>query len=149
MSSRPEHPVRTVMSWPIATVVDDATLEEVAETLAGDDIGVVLVLRDGALVGVLSERDLVAHVAARADLAHLRAGDVMATEVVTIEATSTVLEASRAMVEADVRHLPVLDGGLIAGVVSVRDVLPVLASAVGDQEIVVLRSGTHVVLTTT
>ena len=146
MSPRPEHQVRTIMSWPVAIVDHEASLQQAAESLADDGIGALVVLREGALVGVLSERDVVAHVAAGADLTHLTAGEVMSGEVVTTSADATVLEAARAMVEADVRHLPVLDGDLIAGVVSVRDVLPVLAFAAEDQDVVVVPSGARVVV---
>src|SRR3954470_21819516 len=118
MYTRPDTPVAKVMSWPVATIDSEATLEEAAEALAADNIGVLLVLHDGVLAGVVSERDVVAHVASGAVLAHLRVGEVMACDLVTASTDDTVAAAARAMVEADVRHLPVLDDSLVAGVVS-------------------------------
>jgi CBS domain-containing protein len=146
MLPRPEHEVRTIMSWPVATIDHEATLQEVAEALAADVIGAVLVLREGALVGVVSERDVVAHVAAGTSPSHLSAGEVMAGEVVTTKVDATIIEAARTMAEADVRHLPVLQDGLLAGVVSVRDVLPVLAAAADEQDVVLVPSGARVVV---
>jgi len=67
MSPRPERPVSTIMSWPVATIDHDATLEEAAEALAADSIGALVVLRDGDLAGIISERDVVVHLAAGAD----------------------------------------------------------------------------------
>ena len=148
MSPSPHTPVSAIMSWPVATVDHDASLEEAAEALAGDDIGVLLVLRDGDPAGIVSERDIVAHVAARGDLTHLRVGEVMAGDLVTVQSDMSVLAAARAMVDADVRHLPVLQGQLIAGMVSIRDVVPVLLDGVSDDDIVVVPSGTRLVVRT-
>ncbi len=147
MSHRPDHPVARVMSWPVATIDHDASLAQAAEALAADSIGALLVLRDTGLVGILSERDLVAHVAAGSDLSHLTTGEAMAGDLVTVQSDATIAEAARAMVDADVRHLPVMKGNLIAGVVSVRDVVAVLAAAVTDDDVLVVPSGTRLVVT--
>jgi CBS domain-containing protein len=149
MTPSPHGPVSTIMSWPVATIDHDATVEEAAEALATDDLGALLVLRDGDPAGILSERDVVAHVAAGSDLSHLHVGEVMAGDLVTVQAEQSVLEAARAMAEAGVRHLPVLQGRLIAGMLSIRDLLPVLADAIGDEDIVVVPSGTRVVVRST
>jgi CBS domain-containing protein len=144
----PYDPVSRVMSWPVATIDHDATLEEAAEALAADNIGVLLVLRDGALVGIVSERDVVVHVAAGADLSHLRVGEVMAGDLVTAPPDASIAAAAQTMAEADVRHLPVLDGQLIAGLVSIRDLVPVLAAGVGESDVVVVPSGTRIIVRT-
>jgi CBS domain-containing protein len=142
----PYDPLSRLMSWPVATIDSDATLEEAAEALAADNIGVLLVLRDGHLAGIVSERDVVVHVAAGTDLTHLTVGEVMAGDIVTISRDASIAAAAQAMVDADVRHLPVLDGQLLAGVVSIRDVVPVLADAVVDSDILVVPSGTRIVV---
>jgi CBS domain-containing protein len=142
----PYDPVARVMSWPVATIDSEATLEEAAEALAADNIGVLLVLRDGALVGIVSERDVVIHVAAGADLAHLTVAEVMAGDLVTTLPQAAIATAALTMAEADVRHLPVLDGQLIAGLVSMRDLVPVLANGVGDCDVVVVPSGTRIIV---
>jgi CBS domain-containing protein len=145
MGNNPYAAVTSVMSWPVATIDHEASLQEAAEALAADNIGLLVVLREGALAGVLSERDVVSHVAAGSDISHLTVGEVMADDLVTAPATASVVEAARTMAEADVRHLPVLDGELIAGVVSIRDLVAVLADAV-DTDVVVVPSGTRVVV---
>ena len=113
----------TVMSKPLATIDHAASLRDAAEQLAAGGIGALVVLRGAGLVGVLSERDVVAHVAVGADLDHLMVGEVMQGEVVTTTSDATVWDAAVAMVRADVRHLPVLLGDQVAGMLSVRDVL--------------------------
>ena len=83
------------------------------------------------------------HVAAGTDLSTC---DRRGQRLVTVQADDTILVASRAMVEADVRHLPVLRDRLIAGMVSMRDVVAVLSDAVSDEDVVVVPSGTRVVV---
>jgi CBS domain-containing protein len=146
-SPRPDRPVATIMSWPVATIDHDATLQAAAEALGADDIGALLVLRDRALVGIVSERDVVTHLAAGTHLDRLQVGEAMAGELVTVAPDTTIAAAARAMAEADVRHLPVLDGRLVAGLVSVRDVVGVLAAAAESENVVVVPSGTRVVVT--
>ena len=146
MSIRPDRPVRTIMSWPVATIDHAATMTEVVEALAADEIGVVLVLREGRLVGILSERDVVARVGAGADLSHLLAGEVMTAELTSVQGDTTILAGARAMAQAGVRHLPVLEGNLLAGVVSTRDVMTVLVDAISDEDVVVVPSGTRVIV---
>jgi CBS domain-containing protein len=149
MCAHPYDPVSRVMSWPVATIDSEATLEEAAEALAADNIGVLLVLRDGGLVGIVSERDVVVHVAAGSNLSHLKVCEVMAGDVVTTPPDAPIVQAARQMSEADVRHLPVLEGNLIAGVVSIRDLVPVLADGIDDGEVVVVPSGARVVVRST
>jgi CBS domain-containing protein len=119
------------MSWPVATVQDDTALDEVIEELAAEEVGVVLVLTKGHLAGIVSERDVIGHVAAGADLSHLTAGDVMSDDLITVESAATILESAQAMDEGSVRHLPVLEGTRIAGVVSIRDLFEVLVRDAG------------------
>ena len=146
MSARPDRPVSTIMSWPVATIDHDATLQEAAEALAADNIGVLLVTRDDWMVGIVSERDVVTHLAAGTHLDRLSVGEAMAGDVVTVQPDTSIVGAARTMAEADVRHLPVLEGRLIAGLLSTRDLIGVLADAVENDDIVVVRSGTRVVV---
>jgi CBS domain-containing protein len=123
----PTDPVADVMTWPVATIDTESALELAVLELAEDEIGAVLVLSDdGRPVGMLSERDVVAHVAAGADLGHLSVGEVMSPELITVQVTESVADAARVMVETQVRHLPVLDGSRIAGLVSIRDLVAAL-----------------------
>jgi CBS domain-containing protein len=122
----PASQVRRVMVWPVATVDGHATLSEVAEALVADEIGAVCVTQNGHLAGIVSERDVVTHLAAGANPAHLTAADVMSNDLVTASPDDPLLVVARRMEEAQVRHLPVLDAGLIAGIVSMRDLFTVL-----------------------
>lgn len=122
--ARPAHPsdaVSTRMVWPVATAHSEDTLGDVAGALAEDEIGALAVLENDTLVGVISERDVVRHVASGAGLEHALARDLMSTDPVTVQADAPLSEAAELMREAGVRHLPVLKGDLIAGFLSIRD----------------------------
>ncbi|HET7351287.1 MAG TPA: CBS domain-containing protein [Marmoricola sp.] len=120
--------VNRLMEWPVATVDSDATLAAVAQALAEYEVGALAVMDDDTLVGVISERDLVVHLAQGANLEHVTAAEVMATELVTVAPTATVVEAARLMIESGVRHLPVLADDDLVGFLSVRAVVEALAA---------------------
>lgn len=120
--------VNRLMEWPVATVDSDATLAAVAQALAEYEVGALAVMDDDTLVGVISERDIVVHIAQGANLDHVTAAEVMATELVTVAPTATVVEAARLMIESGVRHLPVLADDDLVGFLSVRAVVEALAA---------------------
>jgi CBS domain-containing protein len=124
--TRVTDPVRVAMMWPVATVETLASLSQVAEALSADEIGALCVIENGVLAGIISERDVVTHVANGADPAHLTAGEVMSSDLITVGPEDTVLDVAKVMREAQVRHLPVVSDGLIAGIVSIRDLFDVL-----------------------
>ena len=125
--------VNALMSWPVAAVDATDSLPTVAQALASNEVGAVMVLRDGALVGVISERDLTADTATGHDEAvHPVAADVMSHNLVTVPPEANLVEAARIMREAHVRHLPVVSDGLIAGMLSMRDLFEVFLRQAED-----------------
>lgn len=92
--------------------------------MADYDIGAVLVLHAGALVGILTERDY----ARKVVLAGLSSKDspvsaIMTSSVVTVTPEHSVDACMTLMTERRVRHLPVLDGGRVAGLISIGDLV--------------------------
>jgi len=143
----PTDTVARVMVWPVATVPGEASLLEVAEALAADAIGAVGIVENGHLAGVVSERDVVQHLAQGANPERVTAADVMTTDLVTAHPDDQILDAARRMAEAEIRHLPVIDDGRIAGFVSMRDLFGVLIEVASHEEdVVVVPSGTRVVV---
>jgi acetyl-CoA synthetase len=123
----PAQTVGSLLRGPIATVRPTATLREAAEALVVDDLGLLVVSDASGLRGVFSERDLVRAVAADADPAQERVRDHASYEVVTVSESATVAAAARTMADAELRHLVVTRGGEPVGVVSVRDLVPLVA----------------------
>jgi CBS domain-containing protein len=149
-SRRSMHPtdvVARIMVWPVATVPGEASLREVAESLAADGIGAVGVVEKGHLAGVVSERDVVNHLAQGANPEHVTAAEMMTTDLVTAHQDDPILDTARRMLEAEIRHLPVVDEEKIAGFVSMRDIFAVLLDVASHEEdVVVVPSGTRVVV---
>lgn len=115
----------------MATVDHDATLEAALVVLGTEELGAVLVVRNDVPVGILSERDVISHLAQGADLSHLLVGEVMSDELVTVTTETSITEAARLMATADIRHLPVTRETELVGMVSCRDVVAVLSGAHG------------------
>lgn len=123
----PNNPVREVMSRGAISVDEKLTLRSLAAVLAELDIGVALVARPDGAAGIVSERDVVAALAAGADPDEVWTADVMVEDLVLAEPEATILEVAHRMSAEAVRHVAVVERGTIVGVVSARDVLPVLA----------------------
>jgi CBS domain-containing protein len=124
---RPTDPVRTIVTRFVATVGVGESLASAAESLAADEIGAVVVETPRGPVGVLSERDVVRLVATGADLRTVDVGDVMSPELIWAEEHDSVAAVAHSMIDYGIRHIPVMHDHEIVGIVSMRDVLAVLA----------------------
>jgi CBS domain-containing protein len=88
------------------------------------NIGFLVVLERGAMVGVLSERDCVRRVVlAGRSLEATPVADIMARNVVTVELGHAFADCLRLMHQHSIRHLPVVDKGKVVAVISIRDLL--------------------------
>jgi CBS domain-containing protein len=128
---RQTDPVGDLISPAVATIHATATLQEAVEAMAADRLGLLVVMNASGMVGVLSERDVIAALADGADLEQERVRDHASDRVVTVEADLSVAEAARSMADAEIRHLAVARDGDVIGVVSVRDLLVALAADLG------------------
>ena len=99
-----------------------ATVGEAAELMRDRNVGCVLVMGNNLLLGIFTERDLVARVVAeKRDPDATRLGDVMTPGPDTISADDRAIEALRLMDDGGYRHLPVVKDNQVVGVVSRRD----------------------------
>ncbi|MGD9935531.1 MAG: cyclic nucleotide-binding/CBS domain-containing protein [Dehalococcoidia bacterium] len=111
----------------LITVPASSSIAEAARCMAENRVGAVLVMEGETLVGILSERDLVARViAARVDPARGTAGHVASTGVVTVESSAPFREVLRVFRAGRFRHLPVVENGKPVGILSTRDFLAFL-----------------------
>ena len=111
--------------WKVFTVAATAPLQQVIDVLAGNKIGVLVVLDGGGkLAGIVSERDVVRALAgSAADALARTAADVMTRGVETCTPDDAEADIMERMDAKGFRHLPVLAGGKLAGIVSLRDVI--------------------------
>lgn len=118
--------IRIVARSPVYVFLDD-TLASVAATMTEESIGAALVHGPGGPVGIVSERDVVAAVAAGADLERERARDVMTPDLATIDHHDTIRHAADIMLADEIRHLAVTKDATTVGLVSIRDILAIFA----------------------
>jgi len=105
-------------------VAPDARISEVVGILAEKHIGAVLVTDGGRLVGILSERDVVRSLAGQgASTLDLAASALMTSNPRTATPDITVEQAMGLMTEGRFRHLPIIENGQLAGLVSIGDVV--------------------------
>jgi CBS domain-containing protein len=108
---------------PAVSVRPERSLRQAARTMTEHRIGATVVLDGPALVGILTERDLLHAVATGADLDGTRVEELMTRDVKTIGPDWEVYEATAEMAAEHIRHLVVCNNGQVLGVLSVRDVL--------------------------
>ncbi len=109
---------------PLVSVSSDATISMVAECLYRHRIGAVPVIDDGRIVGLVSERDICAGLHTHgASILDSRVDAVMTTPVVTASPGMDCREALALMSDRRFRHLPVVDSGMILGIVSIGDLV--------------------------
>jgi CBS domain-containing protein len=111
----------------VARIAAGATVAEAVALLRGRNIGALVVTDDGAVAGMLSERDVVRALAepgaGTGDLLARPVSDLMTAAVTTCGPRATVDELMRMMTDLRVRHIPVLDGDELVGIVSIGDVV--------------------------
>ena len=109
----------------LVSLPPSATAVEAAAVMKAENVGAVLVRDDrGRLLGVLSERNLALAIATRgARLFRSRVGELMSVAGATAAPEDAIRDVVRMMTERRARHMPVLDGESVVGIVSVGDLL--------------------------
>ena len=108
---------------PLRWIEPGASARDACRKLRDHRIGALAVCRDGELVGIVSERDMIVRIAAVSRvLDETSVDDVMTPDPQTIDIGSDVAEALERMLDGHFRHLPVLDEGRPVGMISMRDI---------------------------
>jgi CBS domain-containing protein len=108
----------------VASIGPEVTVHEAMKIMAERNIGALLVLDDGQLVGVVSERDFARKLFLQNKLpSQLPVQDVMTRDVVYVRPNMTTEECMALMTDKRVRHLPVIENGQVIGVVSIGDLV--------------------------
>ena len=115
--------IATLMGNDVVFVAPDATLADVIDVLAANEIGVVVVGGPDEPLGIVSERDIVHALADRRPIESTRAADVATNKLVWCDAHSLVGDVAAEMIESYVRHVLVERKGRLVGIVSARDLL--------------------------
>ncbi|MFL5799514.1 MAG: cyclic nucleotide-binding/CBS domain-containing protein [Actinomycetota bacterium] len=122
--------VGDIMTRDVKTASPSDSFADVARILHDNRISSVIVLEGDRVTGIVTERDLVNVVADGIDPRERTVGQRPTRDLATVEPRTDIADAAKIMAERGIRHLPVLDRGSLAGIVSIRDLTN---WAVGEQ----------------
>jgi CBS domain-containing protein len=120
-------PIADVMNLRVVSVAPSDTVQEAIARMLAANVGAVAVCNGTRLVGIFTERDVLRLVGAESSLRDTPIEDVMTKAPLTVSGDADILDAARLMGERQIRHLPVVEGENLLGVVGIRDVLGALA----------------------
>jgi len=108
----------------IFSVSPGATVFEAVELMANKNVGALLVIQDGQLVGMISERDYTRKVMLRGKRSkETEVREIMSSELTVVHSREPVENCLRMMTDKRIRHLPVMDGDMIRGIISIGDLV--------------------------
>lgn len=111
------------------SVQPDSTVYEALQLMADKNVGAVLVLEDLRLLGILSERDYARQVTLKGKASRdTPVREIMTTKVVCVAPERTIEDCMALMTDKHIRHLPVLAGATLLGVLSIGDVVKAVIS---------------------
>jgi CBS domain-containing protein len=125
--------VRSILDtkgYSVTTVSPHATVYEAIEEMANIGVGALPVVVEGRLVGIVSERDYARKVILQGRSSReTLVSEIMTESVVTVSPMHTVDECMRIVTDRHIRHLPVVDGDELKGIISIGDLVKAIISA--------------------
>src|ERR671937_940898 len=118
--------VADVMSLRVVKVAPDDPVRIAVARMLEENIGSVAVCEGQRLVGIFTERDVLRLAGEGPDFADVRVGDVMTRRLVIVSPDDDILAAAQLMSERRIRHLPVVQGENLLGIVGIREVMRTL-----------------------
>ncbi len=116
----------------IWSIAPDATVFEAIQMMADRQVGALLVMENQTLKGIISERDYAREVILKGRASRdTLVGQIMSSPVITVSPAHSVNESLSLMTDNHIRHLPVLDGDLVQGVISIGDLVK---DVISDQQ---------------
>ena len=115
--------LRDIMTIRVLTTSAERPVAEVTAMMVKARVGSAVVLQGSWLAGILTERDVLRAAASRSDLTTSPVSQWMTRDPVTASPDTTAEEAAQLMLRNGFRHLPVVEGRSLTGMVSIRDVL--------------------------
>jgi len=116
----------------VYTVLPEATVFEALQIMADKNIGSLVVIQDEKVAGILSERDYARKIVLQGKSSReTHVQEIMTREVKTVDPETSVTKCMELMTDKRIRHLPVLDGGRLVGIISIGDVVK---SIINEQE---------------
>ena len=112
------------------TISPEATVFNAIEKMSECNVGALPVIDDGALIGIISERDYTRNVILKGKSSHdIDVRSIMTSKLVTIKESDSVAHSLQTMTQKRVRHLPVVANGELVGIVTIGDLVKWTISA--------------------
>lgn len=115
--------VKELVGGEVETCTEDLDVSAAARRMLNDDLGSLAVVKDGALVGIITERDLLQVVAGAEPANAISVSEVMTPDPDFLTPEVEVEDAAAWMMAAGYRHLPIVDDGRLVGMISIKDLL--------------------------
>ena len=115
--------VKDILHTDLRMIGTNRTLAQAARVFAGEVLGLLVVVEQDRMAGVLSERDVVRSLGEGDDPAQTHVFDVMTEDVVTADVDTDIDTAVQLMLRDEIRHLVITENGAPYGIVSARDLL--------------------------
>lgn len=117
--------ILNLKGWSVISLAPGSKVSDAAALLAKENIGIAVVKEsDGALKGVISERDIIRGISLHGvDLLNMPIDELMSTEVLTVSPDISVRDVLQIMAANEFRHLPITEDDEVVGVISMRDVV--------------------------
>ena len=108
----------------VHSIAPDARVFDALKLMADKDVGALVVQEDGRLAGIISERDYARKVILQGKSSHeMTVRDIMTGKVITVSPEQTVEDCMALMTGKRIRHLPVIEAGRLAGLLSIGDLV--------------------------
>jgi CBS domain-containing protein len=116
--------IKEIMTEDVKTISSRSTIQEAAKHMSEFRIGCLMAVEKKALVGIITEGDIIREVVSRNRLpSEVKVEDVMATEVVAVGPDTDIEDAAKAMAERKIKRLPVILEDQLVGIVSAIDIV--------------------------
>ena len=120
--------IKEWMSTPVITIESSKMVTDAARLMDKHEIGGLPVLDNGKPVGILTERDIIRRVVAKAkDPTKITIAECMTKEVITIDSEATFMDVSKLMYKNYFRRLIIIKGDKIVGIITAKDIIRILS----------------------
>ncbi len=120
-------PVRAFMKKDVKTIMPLNTIEDAAKIFYEKNVNSLLVIEDDKLIGIITEKDLVAGILVFGHKKDEKVRKVMSTPVVSVSPDISVIKAANIMIEKRIHKLPVLEKGKLVGLISASDLIVIFS----------------------
>ncbi|WP_026177826.1 CBS domain-containing protein [Haladaptatus paucihalophilus] len=125
-------PISDIASMEVITAKEETNLVDIASMMSEENVGCVPIVDGRRPVGIVTDRKIALSLADEADASGRTVGDVMTRDPITIDADASVHDAIERMEDADIRRIPVVEDEELVGIVTLDDVLVMLADEMDD-----------------